>query len=300
MFMLPYLIPLPPLSPHFLLLLTNLEHTDSPRLQNTKQISCIKLETVFSLKYSLLLNWRSQETNAAQMLKHETEPNGFLQLKFRWERCSGGTRCTVASSFGVPHNLKFYSVRTVVHFMLILGQLDALSPKKKKGWLVLYKDKIVLIHIFFNNMRALCGKFTVLTWCTQYCLLFRQRDPYQRNKTFSSFGDMVQIEPKYFLLYVNQRGTVYMELITSNQFHVNVYSVYLLISKKLITWNLLHPTSFMQMVSSVYDPPNGKAWIKEVCLTRLEKCNLYRNTQKVPTCVLCKILIPNAPCSVLM
>jgi hypothetical protein len=68
-------------------------------------------------------------------------------------------------------------------------------------------------------MRALCDVFTMLPSCTQYRpLLFRQRYPHQRNKTFSLSDDEMETEPRRFLLCVDQQETVCMKLITCNQY----------------------------------------------------------------------------------
>jgi hypothetical protein len=50
-----------------------------------------KTENYGLIEYVILLNWKSNteshETIATQVLKHETEPNGFPRIYFRWERC---------------------------------------------------------------------------------------------------------------------------------------------------------------------------------------------------------------------
>jgi hypothetical protein len=72
------------------------------------EIDFTEQETMVSLKYTAVLNWRSREIIFAPLLFHETVPNGFLQLYVRWECCRAGTRCILTSwTMGngrVPYN----------------------------------------------------------------------------------------------------------------------------------------------------------------------------------------------------
>jgi hypothetical protein len=54
------------------------------RVNQLHETGFIKLETVVSSKNAVVLNWRSHseshETTVAQLLEHESKPNGFLKL----------------------------------------------------------------------------------------------------------------------------------------------------------------------------------------------------------------------------
>jgi hypothetical protein len=119
----------------------------------------------------------------------------------------------------VPHSLKPVFWTDWCPFSLTLAQLRSQRPERGFTYPAGGPNVFLIYVEFFSNIRALCDKFAVSTWCTQYCfLLFRRRRHHERNK----------ISPCLMTWWRLNQGSLCVS-----------------ISKKLFTCNLLHAAGFL-------------------------------------------------------